>query len=264
MTNNDRQQPARTAGQRHDKNQDQAVRPSSEHDTRYCYLGERRLRLLERQMPADAAVLGIDEHTAALFDLATDRVSVVGRGALTVRRAGESAVYTAGAVISFDELRALVREGPAGAEGVGPATARRPDTPAEPSAPPLSAYVIGCEQRFNAALTARDASGMAAAILDLEKAIRDWSADTEEDQGTDQARDVLRSLIVRLGDAATHGLVDPREPLIPLVEPLVALREQFRAERAYPAADSIRGALLAGGVHLDDTERGTRWSLREN
>jgi hypothetical protein len=230
------------------------------HDTRYCYLGERRLRLLERHMPAGAAVLGIDEHTAALFDLATDRVSVVGRGVLTVRRAGESAVYPAGAVISFDELRALVREGPTGSAS-RPAP-ERAATPAEPSAPPLSEYVIDCEQRFNAALTARDAAAMATAILDLEEAIRDWSADTEEDQGTDQARDVLRSLIVRLGEVATQGLRDPREPLIPLVEPLVALREQFRAQRAYPAADTIRSALSAGGVHLDDTERGTRWSLQ--
>jgi cysteinyl-tRNA synthetase len=113
-------------------------------------------------------------------------------------------------------------------------------------------------------MTARDASGMVEAILDLETAIRDWSADTEEDQGTDQARDVLRSLIVRLGEAATQGLRDPREPLIPLVEPLVALREQFRAQRAYPAADTIRSALSAGGVRLDDTERGTRWSLQRS
>ena len=40
------------------------------HDTRYCYLGERRLSRLERDLPADAAVLGVDEHTAAIFDLA--------------------------------------------------------------------------------------------------------------------------------------------------------------------------------------------------
>jgi cyanophycinase-like exopeptidase len=236
------------------------------HDTRYCYLGERRLRLLERDMPAGAAVLGIDEHTAALFDLGTERVSVVGRGVLTVRRAGESAVYPAGAVISFAELRAVVREGPTGFDGADrPAVELAREQPAPPAeTPPLSEYVIECEQRFNAALAARDASGMAAAILDLERSIRDWGADTEEDQGADQARDVLRSLIVRLGEVATQGLRDPREPLIPLVEPLVALRDQFRAQRAYPAADAIRSALSAAGVHLDDTERGTRWAFDDH
>jgi cyanophycinase-like exopeptidase len=234
------------------------------HDTRYCYLGERRLRLLEAHMPAGSAVLGVDEHTAALFDLSAQQVGVVGRGVLTVRRAGESAVFPAGTRLSFDELRALVREGrTVGADHRAPAqSADAAESSAPPPAPPLADHVIECERRFGAAATARDASGMVEAILDLETAIRDWSADTEEDQGTDQARDVLRSLIVRLGEVATEGLRDPREPLIPLVEPLVALREQFRAQRAYPAADTIRSALSAGGVRLDDTERGTRWSLQ--
>ncbi|MFI7057390.1 hypothetical protein ACIBLB_35485 [Streptosporangium canum] len=44
------------------------------HDTRYCYLGERRLAFLERLLPPDAAVLGIDEHTAVVFDLRAESV----------------------------------------------------------------------------------------------------------------------------------------------------------------------------------------------
>ncbi|OLT12474.1 hypothetical protein BJF79_22340 [Actinomadura sp. CNU-125] len=60
------------------------------HDTRYCYLGERRLRILERDLPDDAAVLGLDEHTAAVIDAGRDRVRVRGRGVLTVRRAGRA------------------------------------------------------------------------------------------------------------------------------------------------------------------------------
>ena len=37
------------------------------HDTRFCYLGERRLRLLESMLEVDTVVLGVDEHTAAVF-----------------------------------------------------------------------------------------------------------------------------------------------------------------------------------------------------
>jgi hypothetical protein len=33
------------------------------HDTRFCYLGERRLAVMEGLLPQDAWVLGIDEHT---------------------------------------------------------------------------------------------------------------------------------------------------------------------------------------------------------
>src|SRR5271154_6141540 len=40
-----------------------------DYDTRYCYLGERRLHIMEQELPADSAILGIDEHTVAIFDL---------------------------------------------------------------------------------------------------------------------------------------------------------------------------------------------------
>ncbi len=60
------------------------------HDTRFCYLGERRLAILERDLPQDAAVLGVDEHTALIFDLTTAGVEVVGRGGATVRKAGSA------------------------------------------------------------------------------------------------------------------------------------------------------------------------------
>ena len=39
------------------------------YDTRFCYLGEERLSVLERQLPDTMSVLGVDEHTAVIFDL---------------------------------------------------------------------------------------------------------------------------------------------------------------------------------------------------
>jgi cyanophycinase-like exopeptidase len=48
------------------------------HDTRFCYMGERRLRALEAMRPDDAWVLGVDEHTALVVDLDTREVTVIG------------------------------------------------------------------------------------------------------------------------------------------------------------------------------------------
>ncbi len=59
------------------------------HDTRFCYLGERRLARLERELPPEAFVLGVDEHTGVLLDLAARTATVVGNGLLTVRQAGD-------------------------------------------------------------------------------------------------------------------------------------------------------------------------------
>ncbi len=80
-----------------------------DYDTRYCYLGERRLALMERELPAGAAVLGVDEHTAVLIDLRTESIEIRGRGGVTVRRAGHSVVLPSGTRLPVAELGDLVR-----------------------------------------------------------------------------------------------------------------------------------------------------------
>ncbi|MEM9713944.1 MAG: hypothetical protein AAGA17_17120, partial [Actinomycetota bacterium] len=76
------------------------------HDTRFCYLGERRLVMLEPLLPDGAFVLGVDEHTGVVLDLDADTAEVVGRGAVTLRRQGESVRIEAGETVPIDVLRA--------------------------------------------------------------------------------------------------------------------------------------------------------------
>lgn len=97
------------------------------HDTRFCFLGEQRLAALEKSMPDDVFILGIDEHTAVLFDLDHDIAFVHGKGGVTVRKHGHSIVHATGESIPLDELR----NGTAGAPlpAPTPATAPRSDMP---------------------------------------------------------------------------------------------------------------------------------------
>jgi len=74
------------------------------HDTRFCYLGERRLAVLERELPDGTFILGVDEHTAVLLDLGARAARVIGNGVLTVRRRGAVRTYPAGSLVGFDEL----------------------------------------------------------------------------------------------------------------------------------------------------------------
>ena len=55
------------------------------HDTRFCYMGERRLRTLEGLMPDGSFILGVDSHTALVFDLESRMAAVSGIGGVTVR-----------------------------------------------------------------------------------------------------------------------------------------------------------------------------------
>jgi hypothetical protein len=270
------------------------------YDTRHCYLGERRLAVMERDLPADAAVLGVDEHTAVLIDLRTEGIEIRGRGGVTVRRSGQSVVLPSGTQLSVAELRNLVqgirpaKAGPAGLAGgpgsssggtggpggataggaaAGGATAggagRESGGGAGAAAGggeeplPLPEIMAAAEQGFGAAAGGRDADAMVGVILELEAAITQWEADTDEDQGTEQARALLRGLIGRLGRAAQDGLADPRDRLRPAVDPLLALRATLRGAGNFAAADAIREALAGAGLDISDTPEGTRWQAAE-
>jgi hypothetical protein len=246
------------------------------YDTRHCYLGERRLAVMERDLPADAAVLGVDEHTAVLIDLRTSDVEIRGRGGVTVRRSGHSVVLPAGTRLPMAELRELVQglrqaaggrdalegtEGTEGRDGRGPADPGLGDGAAAGDGEmlPLPEIMAAAEQRFEAAAGTRDADAMVGVILELETAIGQWEADMDEDQGTEQARALLRRLVGRLGRAAQDGLTDPRERLRPAVEPLLELRAALRGAGNFAAADAIREALTGAGFDVSDTPEGTRW-----
>jgi hypothetical protein len=77
------------------------------YDTRFCYLGEARLLELEGQLPEGVATLGVDEHTALIFDLSNDTVSVKGRSHGYWRLNGEVRVLANGTTTNLTELRTL-------------------------------------------------------------------------------------------------------------------------------------------------------------
>ncbi|HUC57001.1 MAG TPA: Type 1 glutamine amidotransferase-like domain-containing protein [Streptosporangiaceae bacterium] len=231
------------------------------HDTRFCYLGERRLELLERELPADAAVLGVDEHTALVLDLETELAEVLGKGTATVRKAGVSTILRPDSAITLAGLRDLVANGPFFPQGdVREAVPAPPAAPAR-GASELPALTRQAEAEFEAAVRDRSSPAMVAAILDLESAIEAWASDTDENENSDRARAVLRGLVARLGKSADRGLADPAERLVPAIEPLIRLRALLRKNGSYTAADEIRSALAAAGIELKDSPEGTNWTL---
>jgi cyanophycinase-like exopeptidase len=224
------------------------------HDTRYCYLGEERLVAMEAELPADTVILGVDEHTAVLFDLATRTATVTGNGRFTVRRQGQSVVHPSGSVIEFAAIpggtATTVSHAPAVATEAAVAT---PETS-------LKAAADALDDRFRAALAARDVDGCVTALLDLEQAIVDWGADTNVSDEGEQARAVLRSMVVRLGELARAGARDPRDVLKPFVSLLLELRAGAREARDWATSDRIRDRLAAAGVEVRDTPAGPEWS----
>jgi len=247
------------------------------HDTRFCYLGERRLAMLEPELPDGTFVLGVDEHTGVIMDLDTDTAVVVGKGAVTLRRHGESMRIETGETVPIDTLRAGPSAGhvsgssaPGSDRGLTPgqnesgtaagATPHESGTATDAlPADSLAAAIKQHEAAFDAALAARDADGAVAAILQLEAAIVEWSRDTLQSDDIDRARAALRSMIVRLGTAANEGLRDVRELLGPVVEAALTARVVARSEKAYAVSDAIRDELVKAGIEVRDTPDGVDW-----
>jgi hypothetical protein len=265
------------------------------HDTRFCYLGERRLAMLEPALPDGCFVLGIDEHTGVIMDLDADTAEVVGKGAITLRRRGESTRIESGQTIPIDTLRT----GPTAAQARASRHASLPDASAKGSdlgqnhlagadatgsdlgqtpgrsesgkgegamahiPTSLAEAATFHEATFDAAIAARDASGAVASILDLESAIVEWSRDTLQSDDVDRARAALRSMIVRLGTAATEGLRDVREVLGPVVEAALAARLVARSEKAFAVSDAIRDRLASAGIEVRDTPDGAEWLVAD-
>src|ERR1700680_2191102 len=226
------------------------------HDTRFCYMGERRLRVLEDLLPEDVDVLGVDEHTACIFDLDEGTVSVRGRGAVTWRRRGASRRFESGAVLPIGAL-ALSNGTVDAASAPRPATPT-PEPPA-PSATPFMEEVAKQSSLAEGALAHRDPEGAVAALLAIDTQIHDWSSDTFDSDESDRARATVRRLVVRLGELARDGAIDPRVHLAPVVDRVLELRRQMRTEGHYDIADRLRGVLTDAGIEVRDTRDGSSW-----
>lgn len=232
------------------------------HDTRFCYLGERRLRTMENLLPDDTHVIGIDEHTGLIIDLESDTATVVGNGSVTVRVRGDSTIFPSGSILEVDALR-----DPHGSSGR--TTPRHVPTSADVDAATDGSASLGddvdrAEIEFAQALASADAARAVRTILDLEQTIHRWSADTLQSAQMDRARATLRSMIVAIGDAAVSGLVDPRSVVGPFVDLIVDLRREVRAEKRFDLADLIRDRLDSSGVEVRDTPDGVVWDLRSS
>ena len=232
------------------------------HDTRFCYLGERRLEAMERDLPEGTFVLGVDSHTALTLDAGLGTAEVGGLGGVTVRAAGRSTFFPSGSAVRIAELLEAARQ--PGARATGPtAFGAGGPAPTEAGRDGLGDVVARCEAEFDAGLEEREAARCVRAILELEQAVVEWSRDTGVAPGFERARTLLRSLVVRLGEVARGGVRDPREAVEPFVDALLDMRVRARSAQDWATADLIRDRLVGSGIEVHDTPEGTSWDVTE-
>jgi hypothetical protein len=231
------------------------------------------LAVKETEPPADAFVLGVDEHTALVLDLDAGNAEVLGLGGVTVRVAGRSSVVPTGSTLAIAELAALARGRPVHATheavAVAVAVADQEADPmvateasasgARPRRSPLLAEADRQEAAFDAALAAGDVPAAVTAVLELDDALLAWTADTYESDEPDRVRALLRSMIVRLGELASRGASNQHAVAAPWVEAVLEARAAARASQHWDLADRLRDLLSAAGIEVRDTADGQVW-----
>ena len=210
------------------------------HDTRFCYMGERRLAVMEAMLPDDAWVLGVDEHTGGHHGSrrrARSRSAAAARSPCGAGRASRR--FAAGEQLTLDTLQALARGG-----DVGPAARAERRSTASGAAPPHRARrrrrrsARRCSPRRTG--SSRRSGPRWARARRARPPRRSCTSTAPSRSGRPTAcrrtspsgaRAILHSLVHRLGEAAAAGVRDPRERLAPLVESLITLRAELRAAR---------------------------------
>jgi hypothetical protein len=219
-------------------------REGGTHDTRYCYMGESRLQVLQSMLPDQTLILGIDEYTACIIDVETQSVTVRGRGGVTARRGGMERLWKRTS-FALSELQGPF-EAPASSRiGLSPEVERPPGANAD-------------------ALDRRRVDGVVTAILEMESVLDEGLAEIAGAQERDRVRAEMRQLLGRLPGLQDSGKPgEVREYVAPLVDVVLSLRGQARRERRFGDADRLRAILADCGVEVQDTPSGTAWSLAQ-
>lgn len=200
------------------------------HDTRYCYMGERRLQILEKLLPDDNFIIGVDEHSGVSFDLDLKIAKVFGRGQMTIRHHGQSWIVKNGQTATFEEI-------------VSHAKSKISNQPS------INKLNVDPTQIENL-LASGEVSKAVACILNLDEL--DRNAET---------RAVVHSLVSKLGTIAASPQVDLNLVIAPFVAVLLQLRDAARLSERWADADAIRDWLLEMKITITDSKTGTTWKM---
>jgi len=229
------------------------------HDTSCCFMGKSRFAEMVKMLPAETAILGLDEHTACIIDFERREAEVRGIGQVTWQLGGNEATFKKGDRFPLDRLQeGRMKSGTSKAAGE-----KEPSSsPRETRPPSFWEQIHRVEEMFHTGLQQHEPEEVTRSLLELDRIIWQSHEAMEDQQDISQAREKLRDLIVVLGTKLASAPRSETECLMPVVEGLLDLRQQFRENRQWAEADAIRDTLERSHISIKDTPEGSSWNLK--
>jgi len=228
------------------------------HDTRFCYMGEPRLRRLQGMLPPEVSILGIDEHTACIMDFQAEKVLIRGVGTVTIRRGQTQKIFKDGESLSMAEFKEFITPLSAPSPGIPSSTLSSPPPPEV-----FQEKIDSLQRNFDSLLLENKGAAVVDILVQLDKLIWKSCREFEDEERIAKAREVLRTLIVHLGLRFDECPKDVPAILAPLMNILLDVRGKLRLSRQWDLADEIRNQLLQAGIIIEDTPGGPRWHRKQ-
>lgn len=229
------------------------------HDTRYCFMGQPRLKQLEALLPDATPILGLDEHTVLIIDLHRRSAVIQGMGSVTLRCNGREQVVKKNEEIPLDRLDPSAIEDATVVGGSQPREVQPPPSPTPDHAHWTALHQL--EHKIVESLRQGQAEQATHTLLELERHIWNVREQIEEQGGMGAAREVLRGLLAQFGQHMAARPKSYETSIGPMVDVMLELRRRFREQKNWEAADLIRNSLEKANVQVEDTADGTRWHL---
>jgi len=228
------------------------------HDTRFCYLGEPRLKRLEAMLSPPIPILGVDEHTAFLIDFKEEMIHIQGRGEVTLCFPHGQKIWQSGQALPWGEFKKItLPEGQAGPYHPSPITS--PKLPPEPFLDQMRSL----KESFAAHLKDHRGEAMAEILLSLEKMLWESEKRLIGQQQITQARETFRGMILQIGLSLDACPKDIPAIISPLMAVLLEIREKLRAGKEWKLADFLREKIYQAGIIIEDTPKGPQWHIKK-
>jgi cyanophycinase-like exopeptidase len=230
------------------------------HDTRYCFMGEKRMDRLIEALPDTTRILGLDEHTALIIDFSMSHATVQGIGGVTLKDSRREMVFAKGDGIPLSLLAGeSFSEEPVKADRARKAAPSA--APCERDEDPFAA-IHASAARFRQAIDAGHDEKLAGDLMEMERLIWGSRELLEEQNAMGAAREILRDALAVMTTELASRPKNLRSCLSTVMEAVLRLRDQFRDEKKWNEADALRDCLKKEGIQITDSPEGPTWNFK--